>query len=66
MYECLERKGILVSLTTPYWVINNEPHQIMFREWLKDKEYYFKMLPDNSFIEKEKTVPTGIIKIFRN
>jgi hypothetical protein len=65
MYELLERKGIMVTLTSPNWVLNNEPHQVQFREWLIDKNYSMTMLPDNSFMEKGKTVPTMILKIFK-
>ena len=65
MYHCLKRKGIMVSLTSPYWLTNNEAHQVEFREWLKDKEYYLQMLPDNSFMERGATVPTGVLKILK-
>lgn len=65
MYDLLKNKGIMVSLTSPQWVLNNEPHQIRFREWLKDKQYSMSMLEDNSFMEKGKTVPTMILKIFK-
>lgn len=53
----------MVSLTSPYWITNNESHQIEFREWLEDKNYQLEILPDNSFVEKDKTVPTAIITI---
>ena len=65
MYTHLDRKGILVTLTSPNWVNNNDPHQVAFREWLAGKEYYARMLTDNSFMEKGKSVPTMILKIFR-
>lgn len=61
MYSVLENGGIIVTLTTPYWMTNNEPHQVQFREWLKDKYHKFEMLPDMTFVEKGKTVPTGIL-----
>jgi SAM-dependent methyltransferase len=66
MYEVLKPGGILVSLTSPLWMIHNEEHQVKFREFLKEKDYWIKMLPDNSFMEKEKTVPTAIIKIVKH
>jgi len=66
MYSMLDKNGILVSLTTPYWMTNNEGHQIGFRGWLKNKDYRIKMLPDNSFIEKGRTVATAYIKIFKH
>ncbi len=65
MYEMLKYPGTLVSLTTPYWLTNNESHQVEFRKWLKGKSYTLTMLLDNSFMEKGKTVPTAIIKIYR-
>lgn len=67
MFTHLEKRGIMVSLTSPYWLINNEPHQTAFREWLtlNDKEYFLRMLPDNSFIEKGRGVPTAILQIFK-
>ena len=63
MYTLLADDGIIVTLTSPYWMTNNEPHQIAFREWLKDKNQTFEMLPDMTFVEKGKTVPTGILII---
>lgn len=65
MYQLLAKKGVIVSLTSPYWLTNNEAHQVEFRKWLTDKEYYLTMLPDNSFIEKERTVPTAILQIVK-
>lgn len=65
MYRLLKRKGIIVSLTSPRWVVDNEPHQVEFRSWLSSKEYTFRMLPDNSFVEKHRTVPTAILQIFK-
>lgn len=61
MYSLLERDGIIVSLTTPYWMTNNEAHQVEFREWLKNVDHKIEMLPDMTFIEKGKTVPTAIL-----
>lgn len=65
MFEHLDRKGILVTLTSPNWVNNNDPHQVEFRNWLSAKDYYARMLPDDSFMEKGRSVPTMILKIFR-
>lgn len=61
MYDVCEPGGIIITLTSPYWMTNNEAHQVAFREWLKDKEHTVEMLPDMTFIEKEKTVPTAIM-----
>ncbi len=55
----------MVTLTSPYWLTNNEPIQVEFRKWLEGKDYYMQMLPDNSFIEKGKSVPTAILKIYK-
>ena len=65
MYKLLAPEGIMVSLTTPYWLTNNETHQVNFRKWLEDKQYSITMLPDMTFVEKGKTVPTAIIKIYK-
>ncbi len=65
MYSLLSNNGIIVSLTTPYWMTNNEPHQVEFRNWLKDKTHSIEMLPDMTFVEKGKTVPTAIITIYK-
>jgi len=72
MYSLLNPKSdlritarpFIVSLTSPYWLTNNDPHQIAFREFLKNKEHTLEMLPDNTFVEKDKTVPTALIKIY--
>lgn len=65
MYQLLNPSGIIVTLTTPYWTTNNEPHQVAFREFLKGKHYSIKMVPDNTFIEKGKTVPTAILTLHK-
>lgn len=65
MYDLLYKGGILVTLTSPNWVNNNDPHQVGFRGWLENKNYYAKMLPDNSFMEKGKSVPTMILRFFK-
>lgn len=61
----LKHKGILSSLISPYFMCNNEVIQVRFRRWLNTKFYNFKLLPDESFMEKNKTVPTGIITIYK-
>ena len=63
MYNVLRNTGQIITLTSPQWITNNETHHIEFRKWLEDKHYSFTMLPDNSFMEKNKSVPTGILKI---
>ena len=63
MYDYLKPFGIMSTLTKPIWMIHNEPYQVEFRKWLQDKKYSITMLPDGSFMEKGKTVPTAILKI---
>lgn len=63
MYRHLGLRGIIITLTTPFWTVNNEPHQVKFRDWLKDKNYKMTMLPDDTFMEKGKTVPTALLII---
>jgi len=65
MYDVLKGGGELTSLTSPYYFTNNEPLQIKFREWLKDKCYKITLLPDMSFSERGKNVPTAIINIYK-
>ena len=65
MYGMLNAGGRLVSLTAPLWVVNNESHQIAFRSFLQGKTYTLKFLPDNTFMEKGKTVHTARIVIFK-
>lgn len=65
MYEHLADNGIMVTLSSPRWVLDNEQHQVDFRKWLEGKNYSMEMLPDNSFIEKGRTVPTLILKIMK-
>lgn len=63
MYSLLNQGGVIVTLTTPFWTVNNEIHQVEFRKFLEGVEYKMEMLPDNTFIEKGKTVPTAILVI---
>ena len=63
MYNFLSNDGIILALTSPYWTTQNSDNQILFRNWLADKNYSMKMLIDNSFIEDYKTHPSMIIKI---
>jgi phospholipid N-methyltransferase len=65
MYDMLKRKGILTTLTYPFWITNNEPLQKEFRKWLTTKEYQFEMLPDNTFKEKDKNQPAAILTIYK-
>lgn len=63
MYRFLKVGGSVVSLTSPYWTTRNSARQRTFREWLADKKYYMKMLPDFSFVEDYDTQPSMIINI---
>jgi len=66
MYRFLKIGGYILSLTSPHWTIRNEEHQVLFREWLVDKDYSMTMLEDNSFVENYKTQPSMLIKIYKN
>ena len=63
MYNMLNSRGIIVCLTSPYWLTNNEPLQVEFRSFIQDKKYSLELLPDNTFKEKDKTVPTAILEL---
>ena len=63
MYRLLKPGGIIVTLTSPYWLTNNEEHQVAFRSFLDGKDHSLEMLQDNTFIEKKKTVPTAILTL---
>ena len=65
MYKFLKVGGSIVSLTHPTWTIKNSEHQVRFRKWLEDKNYYLKMLTDYSFVEEYKSQPFMIIKIIK-
>lgn len=63
MYNLLKSEGVVSSIMSPYWTTGNSELQVQFRAWLQDKDYSIEMLPDNSFMEEGKTVPTIVIKI---
>lgn len=64
MYDiCLKPGGRMSSLSSPYWMTGESDLQKEFRSWLVGKDYYITMLPDNSFLEDGRTVPTAIITI---
>ena len=65
MYGLLAEHGTLMTLTSPYWLVNNEPHHVMFREFLRDKGHSLEMLPDNTFVEKGRTVHTAILTMHK-
>lgn len=65
MYTDLDKYGTIVTLCNTSWIIDNTPIAIKFREFLQSIHYSIFMLPDNSFIEKGKTVPTMLIKIVK-
>jgi len=66
MYDLLEKDGMIITLTTPYWTVNNETHQCEFRELLKHMTHTMEMLPDDTFTEKGRTVPTAILTIYHS
>ena len=63
MYDMLSESGFIISLTSPYWLTNNEPLQVDFRAFISNKRYTLELLPDDTFVEKGKTVPTAILFI---
>ncbi len=63
MFDCTKNGGRVVSIMSPHWMIGETKRQIEFRNWIKDKKYHIEMLPDYSYIENGKTVPTIIIRI---
>ena len=65
MYEHLREGGCMVTLTSPYWMTNNEQHQVLFRQWLDDKNHSLYKVPENTFIERKGNVPTMILKILK-
>jgi 16S rRNA G966 N2-methylase RsmD len=65
MYTLLNENGFIVSLTSPFWLTNNEQHQVQFRAWLQTVNHKIEILPDMTFVEKGKTVPTAIITIYK-
>jgi len=63
MYEHLKSGGTVVTLTSPNWVNNNEPHQIQFRNWLDTVPHSLYKVKENSFVEKKGNIPTMILKL---
>ena len=63
MYGDVVNGGTIITLCNTQWIIDNNEKSIKFREFLSKINYTMMMLPDNSFIEKDKTVPTMLIKI---
>ncbi len=63
MYQLLSSGGEIVSLMSPAWMTGDTQVQAEFRQWLQERRYSITMLPDNSFMEGGKTVPTIIIHI---
>jgi 16S rRNA G966 N2-methylase RsmD len=63
MYGDVKLGGTIITLCNTQWIIDNNEKSFKFREFLSKVEYSMIMLPDNSFIEKDKTVPTILIKI---
>ena len=66
MYDLVKEGGVVSSIMSPYWMTGNSELQIEFRQWLNGKKYSIDMLPDNTFMEDGMTVPTIIIKIYKD
>lgn len=65
MYELVKENGVVLTLTHPRWISDNTEESIKFRNFLENKKYSMKLLPDNSFMEKGKSVPTAILTIIK-
>lgn len=63
MYTHLNNGGTLVSLTSPHWITNNEPHQVAFRKWLDTVDHTLYKVKEDTFIERKGNIPTMILKI---
>lgn len=66
MYDLLEDDGELTTGISNKFMYNNEDIHLEFREWLKDKDYRLQMLPDNTFVEKGKSVHTFILIMYKS
>ena len=66
MYDLVKAGGVISSIMSPYWMTGDSELQKSFRKWLEDKTYSIDMLPDNTFMEDGNTVPTIIIKIYKD
>ena len=63
MYDLLDSDGQMITGVSNKFMYNNEEIHIEFRKWLESKQYSLTMLPDNTFMEKGKTVHTFLLKI---
>lgn len=64
MYDLLQDNGIIVTLTNhSKWMVGSTNGSQIFREWLSKLDHKLIILPDNTFIEKHKSVPTSILMI---
>lgn len=63
MYSDLNRNGIIATLCNTKWITDNTEKSVKFREFLLNVNYTMTMIPDNSFMEKGKSVPSLILKI---
>lgn len=63
MYNEVVEGGTILTLCNTQLINDNTEKSIQFRKFLNSVNYSITMLPDNSFIERYKTVPTILIKI---
>lgn len=63
MYTDVKDGGYVLTLCNSQWITDNSEKSVSFRKFLLGKKYSITMLPDNSFMEKGKTVPTILIKM---
>lgn len=65
MYKDLKTGGHLLTLCPASVFTDVSPEVAEFRSDLQALDYSFKVLPDYSFIEKYKSVPTVMLKIYK-
>lgn len=63
MYECLNEKGVLVSVTSTHFRVSKKKTETAFREWLEEKRAAIIEVPAGSFKASGTNVETVIIKI---
>lgn len=63
MYTHLDKGGCMVTLTSPYWLTNNEPNHQVFRNWLDGVDHSLYKVKEGTFSEKKGNIPTMILKV---
>jgi len=63
MYNSLNKNGILVCITSSFWVEGKQQKQSYFRNWIKQVNAKIIDVPEGSFKSSGTSVSTKIIKI---